>query len=443
MGPYSWKGTLERGSPLLRFIPSAGGETVQAMLHPTLLPIGKQKKEVLQTPSSNTGCLGKEIGVRSDWIGFCVRQEKLSQNIQKLAVAIFWNWAKHGVFGGEKGWRLEGATSDDFQAGFNGFHQGAYLKFGDEVRGSIQWGGTAQNGWVQFELRGALLALLPRREQLAIYRFACRAQVRLNRVDIACDDFQGKYFCPRQAYKDWEIDPCRFLPGHRYDKGSRAPVRDRQGTPENGETTYIGSQQSSIRLRIYDKSLQLKAMNRQSVEALRHPSWVRWETEFKRRNGVTLDYLLLHPDYQLAFCLGASQKLADIFGRSGLRGVWLIPKAKQEVIEQAARAGLSLRKQRGVSNYYLIQVFGLQGFLDRYARPDKDSPLASLSPGDADAIDAMAWELEHAADDAPSSHQDTFKKLAAGFGIVDSPPQGGLRSSVPGGESSEEYAALF
>jgi hypothetical protein len=174
----------------------------------------------------------------------------------------------------------------------------------------------------------------------------------------------------------------------------------------------------------------------QSSESIRYPTWVRWETEFKRKNGVTLDYRMLHPDHWLSFALGASHKLSEIFGQSGLRGVWLKPKGRQEVIERAGRAGLSLYKQRGVSNYYLLHLYGLDAFLEHFCRPDEDSPLASLIPGDIPAINDFMWKLDKL-EEAVSPHLEDYEKLAVRMGI-DSAPLGVLRSIAQGDESDRD-----
>jgi DNA relaxase NicK len=280
---------------------------------------------------------------------------------------------------------------------------------------------------------------------LRIHRFAVSTKARLNRVDIALDDYHGKYFSPRQAFDDCETKAGArvYLPEHRFNKGSKEPKRKMIGSPEDGQTCYIGTQCSSTRLRIYDKALQLKNTNSDSIDSLRHPTWVRWETEFKRKNGVKLDYRMLHPDYWLSFALGASHKLSEIFGQFGLRGVWLMPRGKQDVIEKAARSALSVRKQYGRSIGHLIRYYGLQGFADRFAVADDKGSMAGLTCHDAGAVDVMMWELEHPEVETSSPHQEEFRKLGRRMGIPDSAAKGGLRSSVPGGESVEDYEAIF
>jgi hypothetical protein len=359
-------------------------------LQSTLLGIGKLKNlpeiHLPTPPYCNTGVLGNQISVRSDWINFCLREEKISRNIRTLALGIFRHWFRRGVFSGSKGWNLIGADRDEFKPGFHGFENGCFLRFGEEIRGSIQWGGKSQNGWVQFELCGAFLAILPRFIHLAIYRYACKYEARLNRVDLAADDYLGNHFCPRKVLKDWVKKAYRFLPGHRAGRGSHKPVRDRAGVPETGETAYINrTPDSSIMLRIYDKGLERREKG-DLISYHKFPRWVRWETSFKRQKGTVIDYQVLHPDYWVVCMLGSSQYFADIFKKKGLRVIWRLEKAVDEPLERAAKLLLTLERQYGGGIGHAVRVLGLEGFFSQVCRQDSGSYMAHLTHYDSEAV---------------------------------------------------------
>ena len=205
------------------------------------LPIGKEKvgaKIQAPPPSCNTGVMGNEIRVRPDWIKLSFRQENLPSDLKAFAWKLFMRLARKGLLC--DGDSCRNYTFDPDGKGFHGFECGALLTFNGELRGSLQWGGKNQRGWVLLEICGGLCKLLGRREWLSLFRTACKHHVRIGRVDLALDDMAGRVFNVPKIRSDFQADPTRFLPGHRSQSGSNPPSHEWYES-DTGRTIYIGS----------------------------------------------------------------------------------------------------------------------------------------------------------------------------------------------------------
>lgn len=375
-------------------------------LHPA--PIGKGKIGEYTPPSSNTGGLGNQIEYRTDWARLAFRQEIMPRDLQSFGVKLFVHLAKRGILR-QQGWKL-----DDQGKGFNGFERGVNLYFNGDMRGSLQWGGKSQRGWVLLEVRGGLCSLFTRREHLALYRTACKYNARINRVDICLDDKSGSLFDVGKIREDFHTDPSLFLPVHRQGKGSRPPVYEWYES-STGRTLYIGSRESTSRGVVYEKGLQLQG----TIEGNNNPDWVRWETRFTRNKYVELEPELLHPDYWLQAAVGSSAYLANLLNEKGCRFTMKVQKEHQEPREIAANALLTLNRQWGGVIGHLRRVFGSDGLLDIIERNDQDSPLLDINRRDSELILELLQAL----------------RLAGG--------NGGPSAASPAPAADEDYQEIF
>lgn len=102
---------------------------------------------------------------------------------------------------------------------------------------------------------------------------------KLNRVDLAYDDFDGNYSIA-YAEKAYADDAFKNPKGGRLPKCTT--ILERTGNQITGHTFAVGSRQSGIYWRIYDKALEQKANG---------VTWFRSEVELKK---VSVD-VLQHP----------------------------------------------------------------------------------------------------------------------------------------------------
>lgn len=99
---------------------------------------------------------------------------------------------------------------------------------------------------------------------------------KLNRADLAYDDFDGNYSI-QYAEKAYSDDAFKNPKGGRLPKCTT--ILEKTGTQVTGHTFSVGSRQSGIYWRIYDKALEQKANG---------ITWYRSEVELKK---VSVDVL--------------------------------------------------------------------------------------------------------------------------------------------------------
>jgi hypothetical protein len=315
--------------------------------------------------------------VRPDWARVSFPGANITRELDKLGPALFIYLVRQGVFVGQSsGW-----TCSRLEKGQNGFEHAVYIRFQDQIRASIQWGGMSQRDKVLMEIRGGLCALLQRKQWLFLDRAIGRYGGRPSQIDIAADDLQGKYFSPDLTREKFRADPGAFLPGHRHRRGSHQ-LAEEWHESATGKTLYLGSRGSSTRTRIYEKGRQLH----DTEKGMDNPLWCRWEVTLRRANGVELHRHIFHPDYWLDFLLGSCHDLALLWNREGLRATHVLDEPKSEVQEQAGKVAYTLFMQYGGSIYHLIQLFGLEGFHSLCARPNPDSGIAGLTRDDAEEV---------------------------------------------------------
>lgn len=178
--------------------------------------------------------------------------------------------------------------SDESKGGMNGYHESRKLAYTDDRPfkdlGFIAWGGN--RGTYQLYLTGEGCEYIHMIEDGFdhIYDLAKQASMKIKRVDIAYDDFDGKLDLDLaiSLYQAGEFRITRnpkikqigdFVTGHDID----------------GRTVYIGSRESGKMMRIYEKGKQLGDSS---------SPWVRWELELKAVDRVIpLDVLINPTEY--------------------------------------------------------------------------------------------------------------------------------------------------
>lgn len=109
----------------------------------------------------------------------------------------------------------------------------------------------------------------------------------LTRFDLAVDDHGAQYFSVEdiRAFLDRQEVVSKF-------RKFRDVYESTLGSECTGHTVYLGSRQSEIMLRIYDK--QLEQNQKAATEEDRIPDkWVRWEMELKNdRANIAADFLI-------------------------------------------------------------------------------------------------------------------------------------------------------
>lgn len=200
---------------------------------------------------------------------------------------------------------------------------------------------------------------------------------RLTRVDIAADDFPGKW--PVQ----WAID--RYNEGAFDRRGQRPKARliDDMGN-KTGKTFYVGSRQSEQQLRVYEKGRE---------QGDPESPWVRYEVEFHASNRRELPLeMLVDP---APYLVGAYPVL-DFVGGIGER----LRIAAEKVLANCKRAVANFRRQYGpMLNAMLHASGGDEGMLARLVLGTARSSLPVWCPRPDDAAQLLTAILF-----APSGH---------------------------------------
>ena len=169
------------------------------------------------------------------------------------------------------------------------FQSGARLFANDptsSVCGSLKWNGTSQ--YIQLELSGKGCNYLNVLEEKfdSLYEFALAHQGVIKEVDIAVDDFSGKYNYRRmnQDYTQGKFN------------GERGQKPERSRTKSDGAlSVLIGKIHSCKQFQAYDKSMEQKLL----ITDPRFGHWTRLEVSlYARKNAlIPLDCLLEHDAY--------------------------------------------------------------------------------------------------------------------------------------------------
>ncbi len=328
--------------------------------------ISRKKSEA--PPYSNTGVLevnlGVDLGVRPDYLKLSFQFADFVQDIDTLWDKLNRRLIRRTM----KGKSFDGWTWSAREKGQNGFKYGRYLEVNRQVRGAIFWGGASQRGWVMLELRGALCALLRHQDWVSLWRLGRRFDGRLGQIDIAVDDLTGDVFNVKKIDRAFRKNRARFKPSYRTQ--GKVPARE-MITSDTGSTLYIGSRNSGVRFRIYEKGKQLG----QTIKGIQNPNWARWEM-ILRRTKLDLRMDLIHPDEWVKALMGECRYFQEKFGLRGVRSSIPQKNPIREPVEAAAIFMHNVHKNYGPGLGSLRGLMGDTHLLDVLVRGD-DHPLFS------------------------------------------------------------------
>lgn len=109
----------------------------------------------------------------------------------------------------------------------------------------------------------------------------------LTRLDLAVDDLGGHFFSVEDFRK--HLDNLEVVSKFRTFRDVYESTLAKEST---GHTIYLGSRQSEVMLRIYDKQLEQNRKVEKEEDKIEYP-WVRWELELKnQRANIAADYLI-------------------------------------------------------------------------------------------------------------------------------------------------------
>lgn len=220
------------------------------------------------------------------------------------------------------------------------------LRHADEHVGLIEFGGVhtmRQDGirTARLELTGDGCRLYESNGSDHAQRWSMLASLlgaldaRLTRVDIAADDFAGKWPI------SWALD--RYNEGSFDKRGQRPKARliDDMGN-RTGKTLYIGSRTSEQQLRIYEKGRE---------QGDKDSPWMRYEGEFhaSNRRELPLDMLIDPAPY-----LVGAYPVLDFVDGIGER----LRIATEQVIANCKRAVENFRRQYGPMVNALLHASG-------------------------------------------------------------------------------------
>lgn len=205
---------------------------------------------------------------------------------------------------------------------------------------------------------------------------------RITRIDIAADDFAGRYPVA------WALEQYESGSFDRRGQRPKARLIDDMGN-NTGKTLYVGSRQSENQLRVYEKGKEQGDPN---------SPWVRFEGEFHASNRRELPLeMLLDP---APYLVGAYPVL-DFVAGIGER----LRIAAAEVAANCVRAVIHFRRQYGsMLNAMLHAAGGDEATLARLVLGTAKNSLPAWCPRPDDAAQLLAAILF-----APVGHIDGQK----------------------------------
>lgn len=165
------------------------------------------------------------------------------------------------------------------QVGWNGYEVKANLG----IYGLIAWGGISQRGTIHVQLYGKGCALVE--DWIAVREWGISKGVKITRVDIAHDDFEGDIVNIENG-REWAEKGL-------FSQNGRPPnVRyiDDCGSGK-GKTLYIGERKNGKLIRIYEKGREQGDPN---------SPWCRAEVEYRSKSRKIEWDAILNPDHYIS-----------------------------------------------------------------------------------------------------------------------------------------------
>lgn len=267
--------------------------------------------------------------------------------------------------------------------GKNRYSYGGVFTVGKAIFAEVNWGGNNQNAILQLMLKGVGCSLINDWSEV-VSRLLELPVCKLSRVDVALDVFDGSLTLENV----WKLrKDRRSWTGAKGGKAPKfMPIGDMAERGPYGRTIYIGTRDSDLYTRVYEKGLQLFSSlrdtssqpdPRQTLMTLQSGAepflcgdYVRFEVEFKAKTVILPLSVLLDPDSLLAGAYPFCQQLLDH------QSPFVRLRQEHVVLTELNQILRQIRRQYGPSLRSAINVFGERRVLDLIVAPYANSRLA-------------------------------------------------------------------
>lgn len=317
----------------------------------------KLKETGILPPYSNTGGPSPKITLRPDYLTLSIPKLYPRFRGERIARSLFIAFMDHF----RSGTKLRKGN------GRNGFKAAFYVDSptGKEMA-SCHFGG--QRGRVFIELKGGICKLLDAFQWEKIHVLAFRYKARINRFDLAMDDWEGLYFIQPKIRLAHQKNSRIFLPA-----GSRSAYEMPVGTHDTpkGFTLEFGTKTSIHFHVIYQKFRESEGTDL----ALKNPKWMRWEVRFQRQSKTDFSLDMIDPNNWADAFLGSCAYLQKLFAREGKRFVHRVEKIRESVFDSFVAAHIAFQHQWG-EHMAICRQIGLEMPVKAVSR---DSPYRDFS----------------------------------------------------------------
>jgi hypothetical protein len=339
-------------------------------------PIGKEKKLLVFSglklketgwipPTSNTGGHRTEFSLRPDYLTLSIPAVKVHCKVEKIVMQLTRWFCDH----------FKSGTRFEKRAGRNYFKHGYYITDanGKELF-SFHWGGN--HGRLFIEIKGGGCKLLDPVQWARIYVLAARYDARINRFDLAGDDWSGKLFSFPRIHGAYKKNKRSFLADPSSGgKHVRPDVLD----TKKGYTVEIGTDSTSHFHVIYQKFRE----SEKTYLAQKNPRWMRWEVRFYRQSKMEVDLKIILPDSWGDAFLGSCAYLREIFSSEGKTFIHRVEDIKEGVLDAFSAAYTANERQYGIFNAECDRL-GLE--VPRRLSPSDVTPYSALTIYDKEEI---------------------------------------------------------
>ncbi len=353
-------------------------------------PIGKEKSDVVcdvNFPHSNTGVPETQINVRPDnlWL-VCAQEHRpdykgLTGEQTVTESAQKWKaFTRKLLFLISPSFPAGGVTLTTVpEKGKNFYEKGFYLRRGRKELVSICYDGKQQKGTFLIILTGQFCSLLDLQQWRLIYKLAVQFGCKMNRIDLAVDDYLGKVFDLLDIERRGKKEKGWFKPVYR-PEGDEPKCWRKEGS-DGSFSIYVGAEDSTLQVCAYQKGIESKNTQR----GRDYPLWIRYEVKFKKKK-VLLDLSMILPENWASAVAGTSVYLNSKMKVVGDKFTMANEKVLEDALDKAVNGLLSLNKQWGPMIYDLQSILGAEGLIDVVARGQMTGPLAELTAYDAPEI---------------------------------------------------------
>lgn len=222
--------------------------------------------------------------------------------------------------------------------------------------GTVSVGG--QNQTVLVSLSGKGIAAAKDGWELRLKTFLEQSQrARITRLDLAHDDYIGAMYSVDKADEDHT--------NGLFNCGGRNPRCEYRGDWKNpdgkGRSFYVGNRKNGKFCRVYEKGRELGSPS---------SDWVRVEVEFKSVDRVIPFDALIRPGEYLAAAYPAFGWISEHQER-----ILTTQKETQAGVSQAIKW---MRHQCGAYVHHLVQLLGVDDFITKVSRDDKEPKFMKL-----------------------------------------------------------------